>query len=285
MMKLVEEFQDIAQSKGSSLSFSLQTNGFLLDECKLDAIRAHDIALGLSIDGSPEIHDRERKSEFRTGTFTALPLKHLSKEDRSKMPITLVVTPRNVSHLVGSIQFLWDRGFRLIVFKINLIHNWREKERNIAEGAFEELASWYRYALHRSDAPVLRPLVARMAAIYHHWPWQACGAGEDMWALAPDGVAHPCSLHWALNINPDGRNQTKRAEMCIKSECIVTICGINCLAFAEGKQDKRSLICWHERLLYRISRSLLEEAMKVPSGPIVTALQNASRDSLHCYWV
>ncbi|WP_223198811.1 FxsB family cyclophane-forming radical SAM/SPASM peptide maturase [Solihabitans fulvus] len=46
---------------GCALDLRVQTNGVLLDEKMLDSLAAHDIRVGVSLDGSPAAHDRHRR--------------------------------------------------------------------------------------------------------------------------------------------------------------------------------------------------------------------------------
>lgn len=52
------------KTNGSRINYSLQTNGTLIDEnfCKL--FKEHDFLIGVSVDGSKELHDKNRSDSF-----------------------------------------------------------------------------------------------------------------------------------------------------------------------------------------------------------------------------
>jgi uncharacterized protein len=52
-----------------AVDVGLQTNGTLLDEAALAVIRAHDIAVGVSVDGGRAAHDRHRRYADGRGSF------------------------------------------------------------------------------------------------------------------------------------------------------------------------------------------------------------------------
>ncbi|GAA0229711.1 FxsB family cyclophane-forming radical SAM/SPASM peptide maturase [Cryptosporangium japonicum] len=46
---------------GTTLAATVQTNGVLLDEATLDGLLRHAVRVGVSVDGTPEAHDRQRR--------------------------------------------------------------------------------------------------------------------------------------------------------------------------------------------------------------------------------
>ena len=57
------------QSTGKSLSFSLTTNGSLINYQIIEYLKKHDIAISISIDGPKEIHNKNRKFINGCGSF------------------------------------------------------------------------------------------------------------------------------------------------------------------------------------------------------------------------
>jgi uncharacterized protein len=54
---------------GLAISHSIQTNATLLNRQWIDFFRAHDVRVGTSIDGPPDLNDRSRKTRAGGGTF------------------------------------------------------------------------------------------------------------------------------------------------------------------------------------------------------------------------
>jgi len=67
--KQILQVQARYRRPGQMVRNAVQTNGTLFDPEWLDFIRAHEIGLGISLDGPPEIHDRQRIDRFGAGTF------------------------------------------------------------------------------------------------------------------------------------------------------------------------------------------------------------------------
>ena len=69
----------------SDLSVQMQTNGVLLNEATLDALRAHRVEIGVSLDGTRADHDRRRRRSDGRGSFDAVDRAlHLLTADRSR---------------------------------------------------------------------------------------------------------------------------------------------------------------------------------------------------------
>ncbi|NOY13815.1 MAG: radical SAM protein [Deltaproteobacteria bacterium] len=79
-------------SRGPSLA--IQTNGSLLTEELLQIFRTYDYQVGISLDGPPEIHDRQRGMADET-------LRGLKRLEEQGIPfrVTTVVTRENVGYL------------------------------------------------------------------------------------------------------------------------------------------------------------------------------------------
>lgn len=58
--------------EGKKLSFSITTNGTLMNEEYIRYLEEHDVALMISLDGTKEINDRNRVFQDGTGTYDAV---------------------------------------------------------------------------------------------------------------------------------------------------------------------------------------------------------------------
>ena len=65
--QITEELRDIAK-----VTLSIQTNGTLLNERWAEVIQEHQIDVGISIDGTPEIHDTFRVDHAGRGSYEAV---------------------------------------------------------------------------------------------------------------------------------------------------------------------------------------------------------------------
>lgn len=73
-----------------AVELGMQTNGVLLTERRLDALRPYGIAFGVSVDGVPEVHDRHRVTHSGRGSFAA-----------AARALDLLRRPENRAHYAG----------------------------------------------------------------------------------------------------------------------------------------------------------------------------------------
>jgi len=87
--------------EGKDLTFAITTNGSLLNDENVDFMSKHNFEIIVSLDGTPEIHDRARKfAQTGEGTFGAIEknLKKIRKNNPDfyrKIKFNIVIDPRN----------------------------------------------------------------------------------------------------------------------------------------------------------------------------------------------
>ncbi len=63
------ELVKIYQKAGQQVTYSLQTNGTLLDDAWCEFFKKHNFLVGLSLDGTPEMHDTYRVNKAGQGSY------------------------------------------------------------------------------------------------------------------------------------------------------------------------------------------------------------------------
>jgi uncharacterized protein len=63
------EFVEQYRRPGQEVEYTFQTNGVLLDDAWCSFLKEHNFLVGLSVDGTPEIHDTYRLDKGGAGTF------------------------------------------------------------------------------------------------------------------------------------------------------------------------------------------------------------------------
>jgi uncharacterized protein len=79
-----------AVPRSCDLSVAMQTNGVLLDERTLSRLSAYGVRVGVSIDGTPEDHDRHRRGRDGNGSHAAV-----------AQALALLTTPRHRASYAG----------------------------------------------------------------------------------------------------------------------------------------------------------------------------------------
>ncbi len=106
-----------AKERGVDIHYTLTTNGTLLDEEILDTIIKNNIYVNISIDGSKEVHNLNRKFHNGKETFDTI-MKNvniLKSHNHKDMVARVTITKPAVKTLKEDIQFLWNNGFDDVV--------------------------------------------------------------------------------------------------------------------------------------------------------------------------
>lgn len=87
----------------AELSFSIQTNGTIMNEAWLEVLRRHRVSVGISIDGGQVDHDRHRldhagRSTFAVTETTLRGLAALADGDPARLPATISVLDHRVDY-------------------------------------------------------------------------------------------------------------------------------------------------------------------------------------------
>ncbi|HYJ87757.1 MAG TPA: cyclophane-forming radical SAM/SPASM peptide maturase GrrM/OscB [Pyrinomonadaceae bacterium] len=106
----------IAQGK---ITHSMQSNGMLINDEWCSFLRAHDIKLGLSIDGPAFIHDAHRKTRGGKGTHAQV-MKGVEVLRRHQLDfhVIAVITEQALDFPDEIFQFFLDNGVRQVGFNI-----------------------------------------------------------------------------------------------------------------------------------------------------------------------
>ena len=92
--------------------FTLQTNGLLLDEEWADFLKKEGYLVGISIDGTKELHDYVRKDAVGKGTYTRI-LRNAQLLRKKGVPVNIlcVLTKQNARRVRSIYQNLKKEGF------------------------------------------------------------------------------------------------------------------------------------------------------------------------------
>ena len=117
-----ESFPDV------QIDLSMQTNAFYISEEYLSFLRHYDVNVGVSIDGSAEIHDQERKSRSGSGSFQAV-TENIERMQSVGLRVSglMVLTSIGVSAPLNYLDYYASRHINL---KINPLLNYGEACKN-----------------------------------------------------------------------------------------------------------------------------------------------------------
>jgi len=118
----IEYFRKIVELQkqygdGKQITNSLQTNGTLIDEEWAEFLAVHNILVGISVDGPPELHDHFRTFKHGKGSFSrVMETVRLFHKYRVPFNTLTVVNDRNAKMPLKVYRFLKDIGSDFMQF-------------------------------------------------------------------------------------------------------------------------------------------------------------------------
>lgn len=187
--------RDRCIEKGLALHTAITTNGTLLDDERLELLRRHGFKVKLSLDGSAEAHDANRR--FAGGQSSwADGARALERLLAAGVPTTVgaVLDPAN-AHLLGdSLDALVGLGARHVTFTPNVAGAWDAAARARLEAGLHALGERTIAHLRAGVDVRVDPLAGKI--ITHLDPQAAaravCRFGVTELAVAPSGRLYPC---------------------------------------------------------------------------------------------
>ena len=107
-----------ARARGVAMSFSITTNGTLLDESDAEFFEQHGFAVTISLDGAGETHDRLRPFKDGRGSYARILERVapcLARQQRMQVSARVTVTPRNLE-LPETLRTFVKLGFHSVGF-------------------------------------------------------------------------------------------------------------------------------------------------------------------------
>jgi len=190
-----------AKSRGLTLTFSITTNGTLVNEADADFFEAYGFAVTVSLDGPRETHDALRPYKSGAGTFDTVmrnlrPL--LARQRRMQVSARVTVTPGNNVNLRRTLDDFIAAGFHSVGFSPMLSSPNGNGEMHAAdlEIMLGEMIECGREFERRSLAGERYPFANMLNAMKEikrgtHRPYP-CGAGAGYLGVSADGDLAAC---------------------------------------------------------------------------------------------
>ena len=263
--------------------FAITTNGTLMTPEKLNWMAERDFLIGLSVDGSPDMHNINRCYPDGAGSHSdvAKALLLLNDHPSVRSQVICVVTPSNVQHLSDGVQWLSRHYQGTIGLNVDYWSRWTDED-------FEEFSRQYAQVAalviesYRKGAPIrLRSVDDKINShIQADNLCQQCKIGEREIAVSVDGNFFPCSRLIGEGDSEEmnfgnviqGLNRARQQYIISQRGCVTPACKIcalrrrcvnscGCTNFAtSGKLNEVSaFLCCTEKLFINTADAIAEE--------------------------
>lgn len=285
---LVEYGRKIAEKQGLDVSFAIATNGTLLSEEHCDFFLEHDFAVGLSIDGSKEVHDRNRRWIDGSGTFErTVDNARMAVSKNVRAELVLVSDPSTVGQLAASVKYLHEEtGGYFFTISFNIHDTWNQEDMAKLGRSYCELADLY-IEYFRKGTPIQIDFINNKINVLLRGGFIReflCEIGKTDLAVTPEGNVYPClrlaamdpkgltiigtvanglqeGLITALRTAVDRRYEMEslppECHHCVSPESCLNWCAAANLAMTGNPARVGELMCRHERLTMDIARRII----------------------------
>jgi uncharacterized protein len=193
---ITEYAEEKAAAEGKDVTFSMTSNGTLIDAEKAEYMTAHRIMVLLSLDGLKTSHDKYRVDKRGRGTFDqAMRGFNALKRTQGWIGVKMTIMPDNAKYLYRDVLGLYALGVNQFVVGYATGVAWPEEEMNIYAEQWGRLYQWYRET-PRDD---LRITDFDDFDQNESKPTFVCQAGNDSITVAVNGEISPCSKVLALD--------------------------------------------------------------------------------------
>lgn len=262
------------------VGFDLTTNGTILTTEMRDWFEQHPcFGIGISMDGTPEAHNRNRSDSYDRLA------KNLAFFKRYGNPVKMTIGPDTLADVAAGIKHITSLGLETtsnVIFE-DVWGNDKEQQKHLIVFA-EQLSDLIDYYSNNPDLPrtnLVRPLIECLPINEESEVRRYCGSGTHMAVIDVDGRDYPCHRFAPMSCkrDPDGisfDDVSFKPEKCANCP-LVSMCP-TCYAHnfeCHGDLDRRTTFhCAFFKLQVRSAASLifrdierLREDVKITSLP------------------
>jgi uncharacterized protein len=264
--------RDQAARRSGGVSFSISTNGTLLDDRRLRFLRDFAVHVQASVDGASDAQDRARP--FADGTASAAlvdrNVRRLQAEGLLHQ-LVAVLTPETVPYLTESFAYLASLGVDEIYFAANYLGDWSDAACDRFEHELRRLADAYAEMFRAGRMRRVDPLYGKIVShlVLGQQQPRRCGFGRKELAVAPSGNIYPCDRvvgedtreelrlgHVASGLDEARVQALQERRATVDPECATCDLGARCSSWCGCAQLETTrqlgtvspLFCWFERL-------------------------------------
>jgi uncharacterized protein len=272
LMEAVAAYARGQAHESAGVSFSISTNGTLLDERRIRFLRYFAVHVQVSVDGASDAQDRARP--FADGTASAAVVDRNVRRLQSEgllHQLVAVMTPETSPYLAESFAYLASLGVDEIYFAPNYLGDWSDAACDTFERELRRLADAYAELFRAGRMRRVDPLYGKIVShlILGQQAPRRCGFGRKELAVAPSGNIYPCDRvvgedtreelrlgHVESGLDQARAQALQERRAATDPECATCDLGARCSSWCGCAQLETTgqlgtvspLFCWFERL-------------------------------------
>lgn len=196
-----------AEEVNIPVRYGITTNGTLLTQDKLEWMAERDFLIGLSLDGSPTMHDTNRRFADGRSSHAAVweALERINSFPKLRSKVICVVNPANHHYLREGVRWLHEHYKGDIGLNFDYWSEWTDAQfeslTQELEGMVSDITDSYRIGhpmrVEAIDGKIRSHLYAGKEFCNH------CRIGEQEIAVSVDGKLFPCSRMVGVGDEPE----------------------------------------------------------------------------------
>lgn len=180
---------------GKVVHVSVTTNGTLISPEIVDFSKENDVRLCFSLDGPPDLHDRNRRYRDQRATFEDVMrnLEFSLKRLRS-VEVNAVFGPETIDEIPRCVEYFVDAGVSLIHLNPNIKAVWPDELGSRLPDIYSRLANYYIACYQEGREITVNLLDDKMLLLLKggYESSDTCSMGDGEMAFAPSGNIYPC---------------------------------------------------------------------------------------------
>jgi uncharacterized protein len=180
---------------GKKANISVTTNGTLITPEMVDFAKENRIRLSFSLDGPPELHDRNRRYRDQKPTCSDV-IQNLEYTIiyMNDLQVNAVFEPDTIFEMPRVVEFLIRSGISMVNLSPNIKAKWPDDLHHRLPEIYQRLADFYIGSYQRGQEIFVNLLDSKMLLFVKGGYEKAdmCSMGDGELAFAPSGNVYPC---------------------------------------------------------------------------------------------
>ena len=203
LVDIVQLGNEKAKNNGINVTWSMTTNGTLLNEERLLWTKENFRGFLLSLDGRPETHDKYRVDTQGRGTHHLIPVDRIL-ELFPNCEVRPTINPDTAADWFEDYRWLRNKGFKSIAIEPNYEVDWTPEQVQAYAQTLRKLGKYWQYARKAGSPMRMKFIDETISGLKNHKAPEGrmCGVGFNCAAIDQRGLLYACQRYASYN-DPD----------------------------------------------------------------------------------